>query len=68
MIGSEAVATIGSQGVLGDFMFMAAGLMFATFGTLLRLWRIPANTASAVISVLTLVGLPIHWALGDSSG
>lgn len=64
VIGGEAVATIGTQGVFGDLVFVMAGLMFALFGTLLRLWRIPANTASAVISVLTLSGVPVLWAMG----
>ena len=64
MFGGEAVMTIGSQGVLGDLMFATAGLMFATFGALLRLWRVTANTASAAISVLTLAGVPVYWALG----
>ena len=63
VIGGEAVATIGTQGILGDLMFVLAGLMFALFGTLLRHWRIPATTAAAVISVLTLAGIPVHWAL-----
>jgi len=38
--------------------------MFATFGALLRLWRIAAIPAAAVISVLSLFGTPVHWALG----
>jgi drug/metabolite transporter (DMT)-like permease len=64
VIGGEAVVTIGTQGIFGDLVFVLAGLTFALFGALLRLWRIPANTASAVISVLTLFGVPVHWALG----
>jgi drug/metabolite transporter (DMT)-like permease len=60
VIGSEAFATIGSHGLLGDFTFAAAGLMFATFATLLRLWRINPMRATAVISALTLLYVPIH--------
>jgi drug/metabolite transporter (DMT)-like permease len=64
VIGGEAVATIGAQGVAGDLIFVLTGLMFATFGTLLRLWRVAAMPAAAVISVLSLFTVPIHWSLG----
>jgi drug/metabolite transporter (DMT)-like permease len=64
VIGGEAVTTIGAHGVVGDLMFVGAGLMFATFGTLLRLWRIVPMTGTAVISVLTLLLLPLYWAYG----
>jgi drug/metabolite transporter (DMT)-like permease len=64
VIGGEAAATIGSQGVAGDLIFVLTGLMFATFGTLLRLWRIAAMPAAAVISVLSLFAVPVHWSLG----
>jgi len=60
--GSEAFATIGTHGLVGDFTFAAAGLMFATFATLLRLWRINPMRATAVISALTLLYVPIHAA------
>ena len=40
VIGAEALRTIGTHGLLGDLMFVGAGLSFATFGMLLRLWRI----------------------------
>src|SRR4051812_30016291 len=39
VIGAEAIATIGAHGLLGDGLFALAGLMFASFGTLLRRWR-----------------------------
>ena len=64
VIGGEAVTTIGAQGVAGDLMFVVTGLMFATFGTLLRLWRIAAMPAAAAISVLSLFAVPVHWSLG----
>jgi len=65
VIGGEAVATIGANGIVGDLLFVLTGLMFATFGTLLRLWRIAAMPAAAIISVLSLFALPVHWLLGD---
>ena len=64
VIGGEAVARIGAKGVAGDLIFVLTGLMFATFGTLLRYWRIAALPAAAVISVLSLVAVPGYWALG----
>jgi drug/metabolite transporter (DMT)-like permease len=64
VLGGEAVIRIGAHGVAGDLIFVLTGLMFATFGTLLRLWRIAAMPAAAVISVLSLLAVPGHWALG----
>jgi len=61
VIGGEALATIGTHGLLGDLAFAAAGLMFAVFSTLLRRWRIAPTRAVAIISVVSLVDLPIHW-------
>jgi drug/metabolite transporter (DMT)-like permease len=64
VISTEAVTTIGVHGVAGDLIFVLTGLMFATFGTLLRLWRIAAIPAVVVISVLSLLAVPAFWALG----
>jgi drug/metabolite transporter (DMT)-like permease len=61
VIGGEALATLGTHGVIGDLSFVTAGLLFATFGTLLRLWRIAPTRAVAITSVVSLVGVPIHW-------
>lgn len=62
VIGSEAVTAIGAHGVVGDLAFAAAGLMFATFGMLLRLWRIPPVRATIVVSVMSLILIPLHGA------
>ena len=59
VIGSEAVRTMGQQGLFGDLLFVAAGSSFAVFGMLLQLWRVPPMRAAAITSVLSLVGLPI---------
>jgi drug/metabolite transporter (DMT)-like permease len=64
VIGGEAAATIGIQGVGGDLLFVVTGLMFATFGTLLRLWRIAAMSAMTVVSVLSLFAVPVYWYFG----
>ncbi|MGP0093770.1 MAG: DMT family transporter [Xanthobacteraceae bacterium] len=63
VIGAEAVTTIGTHGLLGDAAFAAAGLSFATFGMLLRLCAIAPTRAVAVVSVISLGYLPIHWLL-----
>ncbi len=60
VIGGEAIATIGLHGLLGDLSFALAGMFFATFGTLLRLWRIPPMRGTAVISVVSLALLPLY--------
>src|SRR5262249_60405122 len=56
--------TIGVHGVAGDLIFVLTGLMFATFGALLRLWRIAPMPAAAIISVLSLFAVPAYWAIG----
>jgi drug/metabolite transporter (DMT)-like permease len=61
VIGGEALASIGTQGVLGDLSFVTAGLMFAVFATLLRRWHIAPTRAVAVVSVISLIDIPIHW-------
>ena len=64
VIGGEAVTVIGFHGVIGDLIFVMTGLMFATFGTLLRLWCVAAMSAAAAIGVISLIGVPGHWILG----
>ena len=66
VIGAEALHTMGSQGLLGDLLFVAAGSSFAIFGMLLRLWRLPPMHAAAVTSVLSLAGLPILYFAYDN--
>jgi drug/metabolite transporter (DMT)-like permease len=63
LIGWEAVAAIGSHGVVGDLTFVGAGLCFGVFAMLLRQWRIAPMRSVVVISVLSLGYVPIHWAL-----
>ena len=59
VIGAEAVRTMGAHGLIGDFMFATAGCSFATFGMLLRLWRLDPMPAVAITGVLSLAGLPV---------
>jgi drug/metabolite transporter (DMT)-like permease len=63
VIGGEAVTTIGMHGVAGDLLFMLAGAFFATFGMCLRKWRVPPTRAMVVVSMLSLVILPVYAAL-----
>jgi drug/metabolite transporter (DMT)-like permease len=58
VIGAEAIRTIGAHGVGGDLLFVAAGCFFATFGMLVRRWRIAAMQAVVITSTLSLVCLP----------
>jgi drug/metabolite transporter (DMT)-like permease len=60
VIGSEAFASIGTHGLIGDLSFAIAGFMFASFATLLRLWRIAPLRAVAITSIVSLVELPVH--------
>jgi drug/metabolite transporter (DMT)-like permease len=66
VIGAEALRTMGSQGIIGDLLFVAAGCSFAVFGMLLRLWRLPPMHAAAVTSLLSLAGLPILYFAYDN--
>ncbi len=62
VIGGEALTTIGGFGVIGDLLFALAGIFFATFGMLLRRWRVAPMHATAVVSVVSLAGVPLYWA------
>lgn len=64
VIAGEGVATIGAKGLGGDLLLALAGFMSAGFATLLRLWQIPPITAAAVISVLSLLAMPVYWMFG----
>lgn len=59
----ESVTTIGSSGVLGDLSFMVAGLSWAVFGLLLALWRVDPLRAVAVVTVLSMLYVPVHAVL-----
>ena len=61
LLGAEAVTTIGSSGIAGDLCFAAAGILWAMFGTTLRLWRVSAVQAVTLICALSvLIYVPIH--------
>ena len=61
VFGIESLTTIGSHGIGGDLLFACAGLFWATFGTLLRYWRVPGMQAAAVVGALSvIVFAPLH--------
>ena len=49
VFGAESLTTIGSAGVGGDLLFATAGLFWATFGTLLRLWNVAGTRAVTAV-------------------
>lgn len=60
--GFESLTSIGHEGVLGDLAFCAAGIAWAIFGTLLRLWQVPGTRAIAAVGALSIVVFaPLYW-------
>lgn len=55
VFGAEALTTIGTHGVGGDLLFATAGLFWAAFGTLLRLWRVAGTRAAMVIGTFSVL-------------
>jgi drug/metabolite transporter (DMT)-like permease len=55
VFGAESLATIGHSGVGGDLLFVTAGLFWASFGTLLRYFRLSGTRATTVVAVLSVV-------------
>ncbi len=61
----ESATTIGSGALLGDLSFVAAGLCWAFFGLCLSLWRIEPLRAAMVVTVFSLIYVPLHaWMFG----
>jgi drug/metabolite transporter (DMT)-like permease len=55
LFAAEAVGTIGRHGLLGDFLFLVAGVAWGVFGILLRHWRTDGTRAAIVICVFALI-------------
>jgi drug/metabolite transporter (DMT)-like permease len=69
MFGAESLTTIGNSGVGGDLLFATAGLFWATFGTLLRLWNVPGTRAVMAVGAVSLIVLaPIYLIVYGISG
>lgn len=61
MFGAESLTTIGHSGVGGDLLFATAGLFWATFGTLLRLWNVAGTRAVMAVGAVSVIVLsPIY--------
>jgi drug/metabolite transporter (DMT)-like permease len=61
LLGAEAVTTIGKHGLGGDFLFIFAGISWAMFGTVLRLWNLrPQRAALAITALALFVYAPLH--------
>lgn len=61
LLAAEALAAMGGGAGWGDALFASAGLMWATFGILVRLWNVPARRAAAVVCLLSiLLYAPFH--------
>ncbi|HSP51106.1 MAG TPA: DMT family transporter [Pseudolabrys sp.] len=69
VFGVESITTIGSHGVGGDLLFATAGLFWATFGILLRYWRVSGTRAVAAVGALSVVVFaPLHALLVGYGG
>jgi drug/metabolite transporter (DMT)-like permease len=55
VFGFESLTTIGGHGVGGDLLFATAGLFWATFGILLRHWRVSGTRAVAAVGALSIL-------------
>jgi drug/metabolite transporter (DMT)-like permease len=52
--GAESLTTSGPNGVIGDLLFVAAGVGWATFGTLLRKWNLSGMAAVGAVAVYSI--------------
>ena len=69
MFGAESLTTIGNSGVGGDLLFATAGLFWATFGTLLRLWNVPGTRAVMAVGAVSVIVLaPVYLFIYGISG
>jgi drug/metabolite transporter (DMT)-like permease len=60
----ESVVSIGGNALGGDLLFMTAGLMWALFGMLVKLWRLDSARATRVSCFFALLLFaPAHWLL-----
>ena len=69
VFGAESLTTIGNSGVGGDLLFATAGLFWATFGTLLRLWNVAGTRAVMAVGAVSVIVLaPIYLFIYGVSG
>jgi len=64
IFGYESLTTSGHYGVAGDLLFVAAGVFWAAFGTLLRRWNVPGTQATIAVGAFSVIVLaPIYFAV-----
>ncbi|MGE0564314.1 MAG: DMT family transporter [Pseudolabrys sp.] len=61
--GGESLTTIGAHGVAGDLLFATAGVFWATFGILLRQWRMAGMHAAAAVGTVSVLLLAPAYAV-----
>lgn len=54
VFGAESLTTIGTHGLGGDLLFASAGLFWAAFGTLLRMWHVAGTRAVQVVGAMSV--------------
>ncbi len=60
----ESIVSIGGNALGGDLLFMTAGLMWALFGMLVKLWGLDSARATRVSCFFALIAFaPLHWLL-----
>lgn len=69
VFGWESLTTIGTHGLGGDLLFATAGIFWAVFGTLLRVWHMSGTRAVAAVgAVSVIVFAPLHALLVGYQG
>jgi drug/metabolite transporter (DMT)-like permease len=64
VFGFESLMTIGAHGIGGDLLFFAAGVFWACFGILLRLWSISGTRVVAAVGAISvLIFAPLYFLL-----
>lgn len=56
----------GSDTAFGDLLFIASGLMFATYAVLVRRWSVDPVLATASVVLLSCVPIPLLFAIAPS--
>ena len=59
-IGIAGSRTGGPSIVVGDLLFLATGLLWGFYPLLLQKWNVGAMTSTAIVSVLSLVYIPVY--------
>ena len=67
-IGVAGSRTGGPSIVVGDLLFLATGLLWGLYPLLLQKWNVGAMTSTAIVSVLSLVYIPVYALAAYSRG